>query len=110
MHRRCIHATILTDVMKIYENWEEFTAGENGPLTKRVYVTLANNGGRRLNRQAYEAFGSPEAVTLHFETRGQKIGLRPCPPSAPNAFRLTILKGHSRIVRLIPFLRNYGIK
>ena len=47
---------------------------------------LDPRGRVRMNEKAYEIFGSPEAVELHFEPETATIGLTHRDPQASNAF------------------------
>lgn len=44
----------------------------------------ANKGNLSLNREAFEALGSPEAVEILYDPEEQLIGLKPTQPNARN--------------------------
>ena len=66
-------------------NFETFTR-RMIPLTKKPYVTIQKRGTISMNKAAFVAMGSPEAVELLFDSVAQIIGFRPVDPSLPHAY------------------------
>ena len=63
----------------------------------------------RMNRQTYEAIGSPTSVTLLYDERRRVIGVRPIYDDATNAIKVTCAKdGHAGFL-MYEFLNRYSI-
>jgi hypothetical protein len=56
------------------------------PLVKQPYVTLQKKGIMSINKAAYLALGSPEAIELLYDREAKIIGLRPVEPSVEHAY------------------------
>jgi hypothetical protein len=46
-----------------------------------------HRGQLSMNRSAYEALGSPEAVELLYSRKDRRIGIRPVDPGVPHAYK-----------------------
>ena len=74
-------------------------------------VTLDERGRILLNRQAFEAFGSPGAVKLFYEEQELIIALKPADARHSNAFRVKPKgPGHTRIIHTQPFCKHNKIR
>ena len=70
-------------------NWQECKHYKGiEALWSGVYVTLSSKGVINLNRATHEKMGSPEAVTVYFDSTNNRIGLKSTSPSMRNAFPL----------------------
>jgi hypothetical protein len=92
------------------EKWTEFQGGPNGRNTERARVTLSKRSVVVMNRWAYEAFGSPAAVTLAYEEDRRVIGLRPSESGKANAFPVK-QKDNWNVYRIyiMPLCKHYGL-
>ena len=90
--------------------WQEFFGSANERLRTRVRVTLNARGVLLLNRCAFEAIGSPGAVTLLYDAHDRTIGLREVDPAAPNAFPVKRKDTfHNYTVHTSPLCKHYRL-
>jgi hypothetical protein len=68
-------------------NWVEFDERQQR-ITSEHYVTLNSRGEFMINSALYEAMDHPEAVTLHYDTDHDRIGLQKADKRLPNAFQV----------------------
>ena len=92
--------------------WSEFEGSPNRRKDERARVTLNKRGILMLNKQAFEAFGGPQAVKLLFEEHELVIGLKPEDIRRKNAFpvKLKDRKYNSHLIHLMPFIKHYKIR
>ncbi len=92
------------------ENWVEFD--ERRPVRGDEYhLTLNDRGEFMMNRCLYEGLGSPEAVTLHFDSANDRIGLRKADKRLPNAVLVRkFLDSGGRVVRSKSFMGKWDIR
>jgi|ERR1043166_1904644 hypothetical protein len=91
--------------------FEEFKGSPNRERKNEARVTLNHRGVVQMNRQAFEAFGSPAAVKLFFEEQELVIALKPSDVRHRNAFRLKLKgSGNTRIIHTLPFCRHNKIR
>ena len=57
------------------------------PVAKGPYVTIQRKGIISMNREAFEAMGSPEAVELLYDRDERVVGFRPVGRDVPHAYR-----------------------
>lgn len=57
------------------------------PTGKGPFVTIQRKGILSMNREAYEAMGSPETVELLYDRDERIMGFRPVDPNVPHAYR-----------------------
>ena len=85
------------------------------PTTDQPWMTIQKGGTLSLNRAAFEALGSPEAVQLLFDREEQIIGFKVADPESPIAYpvRQTSPKKQSKnsnwVVAGTAFTKHYGI-
>ena len=94
--------------------WQTYQGRPNtNPHDGRPRVTLDPRGRIRLNENAYEIFGRPEAVELHFDPATATIALSRRDPQAHNAFPVRTPPGGSkyryRQIAVTPFCRFWDI-
>lgn len=91
--------------------FEEFKGGPNRMRRDDARVTLDERGRLLMNRQAFEAFGSPGAVKLFYEENERVIALKPSEVRHNNAFRVKPKgPGHTRIIHIQPFCKHWKIR
>ena len=92
------------------DRWTEFEGRPNRRASDEPRVTLNNRGVLLLNRNAYEALGTPAAVKLFFDEDSRVIGLKPEDERRSNAFPVKQKdKYHNRTIYAHPFCRHFGI-
>lgn len=73
-------------------------------------VTIQKRGTIGLSRAAHEELGEPEAVTLHFDSKRQVVGIRAADTEKPNAIPVRQqAASKSYIFSGIAFAHRYGI-
>lgn len=91
-------------------NFEPFT-GRASPIVTQPTLTVQKKGTFGLNKAAFEAMHSPEAVELLFDRAAQVIGLRPVNrASVPHAYPVR-QQNHSQsfVVAAVSFCQAHGI-
>lgn len=91
-------------------NFEEFTL-RNTPISNKVMrVSLHKKGNFSLNKAAYEALGSPQAVTLLFDREKKVVGFKPVEPEVRHAYRVRSQNNsQSYLIGAISFCKYYDI-
>ncbi len=91
---------------------QEFKGSPNRVERDEPRVTLDKRGVMLLNRQAYQAMGSPGAVKLFFEENELVIALKPGDVRHKNAFTVKLKGpvGHTRIIHTQPFCNHFKIR
>lgn len=95
------------------ERWVEFEGRPHGNRSDEPRVTLSNRDVLTMNKAAYEALGSPAAVTLMYEEDKRMIGIKPGDTRRSNSFPVKQCSGKtakSRKIHLHPFCHHCGIK
>ncbi len=79
--------------------------------SKTPMVTIQKGGHFSLNRAAYEAVGTPEAVELLYDREEKLIGFRPASPDLPRAYPVKSLGTNAtgRLVAGQAFCKYYDI-
>lgn len=73
-------------------------------------VTIETSKRLRLNAAAYRALQETTHVVLLFDPDTRRIGLRPCTPDNPIAYKVSALsRTRSRVISSAAFLRHYRI-
>jgi len=92
-------------------NLQEFKGSPNRMRRDDARVTLDERGRIQMNRQAFQAFGSPGAVKLFYEENELVIALKPSDARHSNAFRVKPKgPGHTRIIHTQPFCKHWKIR
>lgn len=91
------------------EQFEKFAAGPFRPSSERMYVSLSSKGTLLMNRNAYEAFGVPDAVVLFFDKKNSIIALSAAHKELREAFPVKSKDGHW-FIQASPFCRHFGIR
>ena len=92
------------------ENWVEFDE-RRVVRGEEHHLTLNDDGEFMMNRCLYEDLGSPEAVTLHFDSVNDRIGIRRADKRLPNAIRVRrFLDSGGRVVRSRSFMNKWDIR
>lgn len=91
-------------------NFEVYTKRMVPPTTKPA-MTIGKRGTVSINKAAYAALGTPDAVELLFDRADQIMGMRPVDPAANHAyrFRTTARDSGPFIITAVTFCRHYGI-
>ncbi|MBP9664113.1 MAG: hypothetical protein KBD94_05790 [Pyrinomonadaceae bacterium] len=94
--------------------WQTFQGSPNrNKHDGRPRVTLDSRGRVRMNEKAYEIFGSPEAVELHFDPETATIALSRRDPHADNAFQVYTpvdwKKRRYRQINIAPFCNFWDL-
>ncbi len=79
------------------------------PSNEKMYVSLSEKGILLMNRNAYEAFGVPDAVVLYFDRKVNVIALSPAHRELREAFPVTAKDSHF-FVKVSPFCKHFGIR
>lgn len=82
------------------------------PLKRDPHVTIQRRGTMSLNKSAYVALGSPEAVELLYDPAERIVGLRPVDPRADHAYtvRASTTSGSGTFaISAMAFTRFYDI-
>ncbi len=90
-------------------NWIEFNEKQSRGMDG-YYITLNGNGDFVMNRLLYEAMDQPEAVTLHYDTRSDSVGMRKANIGLQNAFAVRARKYGGRIVRARLFIKKWDLR
>lgn len=92
-------------------NFESFSR-QMLPLKHEPHVTIHKRGTMSLNRTAFVALGSPDAVELLYDRQAQIVGLRPVPADAENVSQVRA-SSHSPsgpwVISAMAFTRFYDI-
>ena len=92
------------------ERFEEFQGGPNGSNREKARVTLSKRSVVVMNQWAYEAFGSPAAVTLWYDEDRRVIGLKPGDTRRSNAFPVKQKdKWKTHQIFITPFCKHHSI-
>ncbi|MEP7077052.1 MAG: hypothetical protein ABI878_14700 [Acidobacteriota bacterium] len=95
------------------DEWEEFLGGPRSRASE-PQISLSPRAELSLNRAAIELLGNPMSVVMLFDRARSRIGLRPSPNGAPNAYRLKHRRSDKRsrpsIVHLKAFCNTYNIR
>lgn len=81
-------------------------------LKAEPQITVLRRGNLSLNRSAYTALGSSDAVELLYDTCERIIGLRPTDPRAHNAYVFRQTAGSDKgpfVITAMAFTKFYGI-
>ena len=90
---------------------QEFLGSPNRMRRDDARVTLNERGVVQMNRQAFQAFGSPGAVKLFYDDNELVIALKPADARHRNAFRVKPKgPGHTRIIHTQPFCKHHKIR
>lgn len=82
------------------------------PLVKQPYVTIQTRGTISLNKAAFLAIGSPEAVELLWDAKDQIIGFRPVDRDVEHAYPVrnaTKPDANAFVLSGTAFAHHYGI-
>ena len=98
--------------MSINADWEKFLGGPVRPSNEDAHITLSKGGVITFNRFVFGMIGKPEAVSLHFNRRERKIGLKAASPRFPEAFPVLAAgpRKNTRRICAASFCKHYGIK
>ncbi|MGE3466132.1 MAG: hypothetical protein AB7J13_04305 [Pyrinomonadaceae bacterium] len=90
-------------------NWIEIKRGDVLAHSARLHVTLNPKGHIVMNRYTHLALGEPAAFSVLYDTKNNRIGLRPARKEAPNAY--PVLRAHlnSAMVRADRLLREQRV-
>lgn len=78
--------------------------------SKSPFVTIQRKGIFSMNQAAYLLMGSPEAVTLMFDSEEGLVGFKPTTTSSPRAFPVRPQQnGVTYVVAGQAFSKHYGI-
>ncbi len=78
--------------------------------SKSPFVTIQRKGIFSMNQAAYLLMGSPEAVTLMFDSEERLVGFKPTTTSSPRAFPVRPQQnGVTYVVTGQAFSKHYGI-
>jgi hypothetical protein len=92
-------------------NFESFSR-RMMPLKAQPLVTIQKRGAISLNRSAFAALGSPDAVELLFDRDASLVGLRPIDARAENAYQVRPASGTASgpwVVSAMAFTKFYEI-
>ena len=81
-------------------------------LKTEPHVTIQKRGALSMNRSAFVALGSPDAVELLYDRQARLIGLRPVCPTADHAYqvrRSTRAESGPWIISAMAFMHYYDI-
>lgn len=93
------------------KHWTKFEGRPYGAARDEARVTLGPKKVIMLNRIAYEALGTPQAVELMFDETQKIIGLKPAELRRANAFPLKVKKGSQhRLIFAGAFCTHFGIR
>ncbi len=99
----------MADVEFDMEGFEEFDR-RAAPPPVAPFVTLQRRGLISLNKTAYLAMGSPEAVTLLYNPEKRLIALRPADVKSPRAYPVRPQSsGGTYLVAGSAFTQHHGI-
>ncbi len=102
-------ASVNNEFNELLEGFLEFDRSA-APTPSVPFITLQRKGLMSLNRAAFQALGSPTAVTLLYHPERRVIGLRPADPSSPRAYPVRIQgSGSTYIVAGAAFTQFHGI-
>lgn len=97
---------IFEDFLEGYEEFDKKAA----PPGIAPFVTIQRRGLMSLNRVAFEAMGSPEAVTLLFHSEKRSIAIRPAHPTNPRAYPIRPqTSGGTRLLAGTAFSKRHDI-
>src|SRR5262245_50054377 len=94
-------------------NFEIFEAGPEVQTAEQVHVTINKFGHFFLNRHALHALGSPDAVTLMFDSRRQIIGIIPSARPRTTSYplkRKDPRSSNGRCINAMNFCKHYSIR
>jgi hypothetical protein len=92
----------------------QFETFNRGLLTLKSHphVTIQKRGALSMNRSAFVALGSPDAVELLYDRQARVIGLRPVRPTADHAYQVRrSTRAHSGpwIISAMAFMHYYDV-
>ena len=97
--------------MSINADWEKFMGGPIRAMRSGPHITISRRGVISFNKMAFDMIGKPEAVTLFYNRREQKIGMKGASPRFSEAFPVIASRpaATTRTVLAMSFLKHYGI-
>ena len=97
--------------MSINADWEKFLGGPNTPSLDRFHITIGRGGRLAFNPTVFKRLGKPEAVSLFYNRRESKIGLKETSPRFKEAFPVRSCAGGKIFyVSAATFVNHYGVK
>jgi hypothetical protein len=91
-------------------NFEEFTGRWQATTANVPRAAIQTRGTMSLNKAAFQALGSPRAVTLLYDQGARVIGLRTASPDVRHAYPLRKQpNSDSYVLSAVSFLAHYGI-
>lgn len=82
------------------------------PLKRMPFVTIQKRGTISLNKSAFIALGSPDAVELLYDRDERVVGLRPAKPTLDHVYPVRSATGKDTgpyVISAIAFTKFYGI-
>ncbi len=91
--------------------WTQCPRDDSGGRWAKPYVTMNRKGSIVLSRKTHKNINEPEAAQLFFDTVNNRIGIKPAPPNARNAFPLAKYGSHGgRMIRALRLMIEFGIE
>ena len=81
-------------------------------LKAEPQITVLRRGNMSLNKSAFTALGSPDAVELLYDTCERIVGLRPTDARGPNGYVVRFPAGREKgpfVITAMAFTKFYGI-